>query len=311
LSNDSGGKNASAKMTGMKYSAKHIGILAMAATAILWSIAGLFIKIIDWHPFAIAGLRSAIASLIIFFYLKKPHIHLSFAQVAAAVANALTMLLFVSANKTTTAANAILLQYFAPVLTVFIGAILLKERARAEHLLALPVVTAGMLIMFFDELGGGKLLGNILAIISGVTFSFYFVFMRMQKDGSPLESILLSHWLTAGICIMVSFFLPIPQVTLESLAAVVVLGIVQIGISAILFSLAIKHISAIQASLVSVIEPVFNPVWVFLVLGETPGIHAVIGGVIIISVVTLSSAINASRQLVKFVVPGREALREK
>lgn len=268
----------------------------MAATAFLWSIAGLFIKVIEWNPIAIAGIRSFIASILIFFYLKHPRIHLSFPQIAAAIANAATMLLFVSANKTTTAANAILLQYFAPVLTVFIGAILLKERARMEHFVALALVAAGMFIMFFDKLGGGKLFGNFLAILSAVTFSFYFVFMRMQKDGSPLESILLSHWLTAGICILISFLLPPPQVTLKSLAAIAVLGIVQIGISAILFSIAIKRISAVQASLIAVIEPVFNPVWVFLVIGETPGISAIIGGGIIVLSVTIASIINAHRK---------------
>ena len=107
---------------------KSIGFLAMAATAFLWSIAGLFIKIIEWNPIAIAGMRSFIASIAILIYLRHPRINFSFPQIAAAVTNAATMLLFVSANKATTAANAILLQYLAPVLTVFIGAVLLKER---------------------------------------------------------------------------------------------------------------------------------------------------------------------------------------
>ncbi len=274
---------------------KSTGILAMAATAFLWSIAGLFIKVIDWNPIAIAGVRSLIASVIIICYLKQPRIHLSFPQIAAALANAATMLLFVSANKTTTAANAILLQYFAPVLTVFIGAILLKERTRVEHFAALPLVTAGIIIMFFDKLAGGKLLGNVLAIMSAITFSFYIVFMRMQKDGSPLESILLSHWFTAGTCLIISFFLPLPQVTSKALAAIAVLGIVQIGISAILFSIAIKRISAVQANLIAVIEPVFNPLWVFLAIGEAPGINTLLGGGIIILAVTVSSIISAHR----------------
>ncbi len=267
----------------------------MAATAFLWSIAGLFIKVIDWNPIAIAGMRSLIASFVILFYLKHPKIHLSFPQVAAAVANAATMLLFVSANKTTTAANAIVLQYLAPVLTVFFGSIFLKERARAEHYAALPLVAAGMILMFFDELGGGKLFGNILAVISAVTFSIFFVFMRRQKDGSPLESILLSHWITAVICIIVSFFLPVPHVTLKSLAAISVLGIVQIGLSAILFSIAIKRVSAVQANLIAVIEPVFNPIWVFFAIGEYPGANTLIGGCIIIFAVTVASIISARR----------------
>ncbi len=280
----------------MVISNKTAGILAMAATAFLWSLAGLFIKLIDWNPVAIAGMRSLIASIVILIYLKRPRIHLSFPQIAASIANAATMLLFVSANKTTTAANAILLQYIAPVLTAFIGVGLLKERMYAEHFAAFPLVMFGMVVMLFDELGGGKWFGNVLAIMSAITFSFYFVFMRMQKDGSPLESILLSHWLTAGISIIISLFLPMPHVTCKSLAAIAVLGIVQVGLSAILFSVAIKRVSAVSANLIAVIEPVFNPVWVFFAIGETPGTHALIGGAMIVLAVTTASLINTNRR---------------
>jgi drug/metabolite transporter (DMT)-like permease len=280
----------------MEHTNKSAGILAMAATAFLWSIAGLFIKVIDWNPIAIAGMRSLIASIVILIYLKRPVIHFSFPQIAAAVANAATMLLFVCANKTTTAANAIILQYIAPVSTAFIGAILLKERTRIEHIAAIPVVLAGMIIMFFDELCGGRLFGNILAVMSAITFGFYFVFMRMQKDGSPLESILLSHWLTAGVCVIISLFLPVPHVTAKSLAAIAVLGIVQVGISSILFSFAIKRISAVSAILIAVIEPIFNPIWVFFAIGEAPGANALAGGGIIVLAVTIASIINAHRR---------------
>lgn len=274
---------------------KSTGILAMAATAFFWSIAGLFIKLIDWNPIAIAGMRSIIASIVILIYLRHPVIHFSFPQIAAAVANAATMFLFVASNKTTTAANAILIQYIAPVLTAFIGIILLKERPHKEHFIAFPFVIAGMIIMFFDELGGGQFLGNILAVLSGITFSFYFVFMRMQKDGSPLESILLSHWLNAGICIVISFFLPLPQITGKALLAIAALGIVQMGLTSILFSVAIKRVSAVSANLIAVIEPVFNPIWVFLAIGEAPGIQSIFGGAIIVVAVTAASIISARR----------------
>ena len=277
----------------MDNSNKSAGILAMVATAFLWSIAGLFIKVIDWNPFAIAGMRSFIASIVIFVYLKRPEFNFSFPQIAAAIAHAVTMLLFVAANKTTTAANAILLQYTAPALTAFIGAVLLKERPRKEHFAALPLAAAGMIIMFFNKLGGGNLFGNVLALMSAITLSFYFVFMRMQKEGSPIESILLSHWLTALICITISLFLPFPHVTLKSLGAIAVLGIVQLGLSAILFSIAIKRVSAVSANLIAVIEPVFNPVWVFIAIGEAPGANALIGGGIIVLAVTIASLISA------------------
>ncbi len=285
------------RLAGMSRSTA-LGILAMVATAFLWSIAGLFIKVIDWHPFTIAGFRSLIASFVVLIYVKRPHIHWSFPQVAATVCNAATMMLFVSANKTTTSANAIILQYIAPACTAFIGAWLLKERARIEHWIAIALVAAGIIVMFMDKLGGGRTLGNILALLSGITFSFYFVFMRMQKEGSPIESILLSHWLTAAIGLGASLFLPAPHFTVRSVGAIGVLGVVQIGVAAILFVTAIKRISAVTANLIAVIEPVFNPLWVFLALGEAPGSKTLIGGAVIIAAVTGASFVNARRAVI-------------
>jgi drug/metabolite transporter (DMT)-like permease len=272
-----------------------LGIWAMALTAFLWSIAGLFIKVIDWNPFAIAAARSAISSLVILAWLKRPRLHWSPAQVGAALANTATMLLFVSANKTTTAANAILLQYVGPVFTAIIGAWILKERTHWEHWAAFAFVAAGMVLLFMDKIGGGRLLGNVLAVLSGLTFSFCFVFLRMQKDASPLESLLIAHWSTVAIGLGVALFLPAPQLTWKAAGAIAALGLFQVGVAAILFSYAIKRVTAVSANLIAVIEPVFNPVWVFLVLGERPGLTAVIGGAIIIAAVTGASIVSARR----------------
>ncbi len=274
----------------------NIGILAIAGTAFLWSIAGLFIKVIDWNPFAIAGLRSLIASIVILMYLRRPQFHFSFPQVMAAFANAATMILFVTANKTTTAAHAILLQYLSPVLTALLGAVILKERTHAEHWVAFIFSFIGMIMLFMDGLGGGLLLGNVLAILSGITFSLFYIFMRMQKDGSPLESLLLSHWITFVLCLCISIFLPIPSFTVKSLGAIAVLGVFQIGIPALLFSAGIKRISAVSANLIAIIEPVFNPIWVFVVIGEMPGPFAITGGIIIVAAVTGASIITARRK---------------
>jgi drug/metabolite transporter (DMT)-like permease len=272
-----------------------LGVWAMVATAFLWSIAGLFIKVIDWNPFAIAGMRSLISSLVVLAWLRRPRFHWSPAQVGAALTQAATMLLFVAANKTTTAANAILLQYVGPVFTAVFGAWLLKERARWEHWVAFLFVGAGMVLLFMDKLGGGRMLGNVLALLSGLVFSFYYIFMRMQKDGSPLESILLAHWLTAAIGLGVALFLPLPVFTWQAAGAIAMLGLFQVGLAAVLFSAAIKRVTAVSANLIAVIEPVFNPVWVFLALGEKPGVNAIIGGAVIIAAVTGASIISARR----------------
>lgn len=277
------------------HASANFGIWAMVATAFLWSLAGLFIKVIDWNPFAIAGARSLVSSLVLLVYLRRPKFHWSLAQVGAAVTCTATMLLFVAANKTTTAANAILLQYVGPVFTAIIGAWILKERARWEHWLAFFFVAFGMVMLFLDKLGGGRLLGNILAALSGLVFSFYYIFMRMQKDGSPLESILLAHWLTAVLGLGIALFLPLPVLTWQAAGAIAMLGIFQVGVSAILFTAAIKRIPAVFANLIAVIEPVFNPLWVFLALGEAPGFTALVGGTVIIAAVTAASIVSARR----------------
>ena len=175
------------------------GIAAVAACALLWSMAGFLIKLVDWNPFAIAAGRSLVASIFILVCLGKPRFTFSFPQIAAALCSALTMLLFVYANKTTSSANAILLQYGAPIYTAFLGHSLLKEKVRTAHWIAVVCIAAGMILFFKDDISGGNLAGNIAAVISGITFSLYFVFMRMQKEGSPLESGLLSHAFTAVI----------------------------------------------------------------------------------------------------------------
>ncbi len=267
----------------------------MAATAFLWSLAGLFIKVIDWPPLTIAGFRSLIAFLVILAFVKRPRIHGSFPQIAAGVASAVTMMLFVSANKATTSVHAILLQYVGPVFTAFIAAWLLREKIRFEHVTAFFFVVGGMALMFLDKIGGGTIWGNVLAVLSGLTFSFYFVFMRMQKDGSPVESILIAHALTAAIGIGAALFQPAPRITWGAVGAIVVLGAVQVGISAILFAYAIRRISAVSANLIAVIEPVFNPLWVFLALGEAPGARALAGGAVIMAAVTAASVISAKR----------------
>ncbi|HUW70048.1 MAG TPA: EamA family transporter [bacterium] len=274
-----------------------LGALALAATAFFWSLAGLLIKLIDWNPFAIACGRSVVAAVFLLLWMRKPKLTFSGPQVGAAIASSATMLLFIYANKATTAANAILLQYGSPIYTAILGAIFLRERPKIEHWLAFVAVAGGMALFFMGNLGGGSIRGNIAAILAGVTFSAYFVFMRMQKDGSPLESNLLAHILTAVIGFVIALFLPAPRLTGVSIAAIVALGVFQIGMAAVLLSWGIKRVSAIQGSIIAGLEPVFNPLWVFLALGERPSPNSLAGGAIILLAVILSSIVTARRAM--------------
>ena len=181
------------------------------------------------------------------------------------------------------AANAILLQFTAPIYVAFLAAWLLKEKTRLYDWLTVFVVIGGMGLFFLDNLSMQGVWGNLIAAASGVTFALFTVFMRMQKDGSPLESVLLGNILTALIGLP---FLSLAMPTSNGWLLLVGLGVVQLGIPYILFSRAIKHATALEAILIPIIEPLLNPLWVFLILGETPGMFALAGGVIVMAAVT-------------------------
>lgn len=271
------------------------GIAAMAGCALLWSIAGLFIKTLDWQPFAIAGGRSLVAAVFLLIVTGVPRFSFSPGQIWAAVTYAATMLLFVFANKNTTAANAILLQYGAPVYVALLGAVMLKEIPKPEHILALAGIAGGMVLFFMDSLGKGNLVGDIAAVLAGMSFALNAIFMRKQKDSSPIESLILGHIMTAVVAFGISLFLPAPKFGFHALLSIGALGVIQIGLAGVFFSYAIKRISALQSMLIAVIEPVLNPVWVFLATGELPGARAIVGGVIIILAVVVSSIISVRR----------------
>jgi drug/metabolite transporter (DMT)-like permease len=270
-------------------SARGKALLALTACALLWSTGGLLIKIVTWNPFAIAGARSLIGGLLILAVNRHPRFTWSFPQIAGAVCYAGCMVCFVAANKLTTAANAILLQYTAPLYAAVLGWVFLREKATALDWAAIVVVLGGMVLFFMDKLGAGGMAGNILAIVSGVFFAGSMVALRWQKDGSPLESILLSHAIT--FLIAVPFFWG-PAPSLPSVAGLALLGIFQIGIPSFLLTYGVRQVTALQTLLTAVLEPIFNPIWVFLFVGEVPGRRALIGGAIILAAVTARSVLS-------------------
>jgi drug/metabolite transporter (DMT)-like permease len=264
-------------------------IAAVALCALLWSTGGLFVKLVSWNPFALAGIRSLVGGLVILIYIRRPRFTWSFAQIAGALCYAACMIGFVTANKLTTAANAILLQYTAPLYAAIFGWIFLKEKASALDWVTIAVVVGGMTLFFMDRLSLGNMLGNVVAIASGVFFAGAIVAFRAQKNGSPLESILLSHAVTFAVSIP---FLWSGWPGLAGWGGMAFLGVFQIGISSILLSYGVKHVTALQSLLTSVLEPIFNPLWVFLAIGERPGPRALAGGAVILVAVTARSVLS-------------------
>lgn len=269
-------------------------LFLLVCTAILWSTSGLMIKLVTWNPLAIAGVRSAIASILIWAYVKKPKLNRSLLQWGAALTYALTVILFVVANKMTTSANAILLQYTAPVYCAIFAWIFLRERTTWIDWLTIIIVFSGMGLFFKEQLAPGAFWGNIIAILSGVSFALVAVLLRKQKDGLPVESVLLGNLMAAVVTIP---FMTGPYPDFHGWCALLFMGLFQIGLSYILYALALKNVSAMDGILVPLIEPILNPVWVLIFTGEKPGKWALAGGSIVLIAVTAKSIISSLKQI--------------
>ena len=278
------------------------GQAAMLLCAVCWSTGGLFIKLVDWHPLVIAGGRSLLAALFLYALRIGGHAKTGAAGrrhslpmlIFGSVNYALTMILFVVANKLTTSANAILLQYTAPVWAALLGWFFLNEPPRAEHWGALAMVGVGMVLFFKNSLGSGALGGDILALISGVSFGANAVILRKAKDQNPAD-ILLGANVVVALASLPFFVMFPPVLNLRNCAGICVLGFVQIGAASALFAWGIQRVTVIQAMLITMLEPVLNPVWVLLVTGERPSAAVIVGGGIILCAVILSSIISARR----------------
>lgn len=253
-------------------------------TALLWSMGGLFIKLVDWSPMAIAGSRSGIAALVMLVYLKKPIKDYNKNKLIGGLIYTSLMLLFVSANKLTTSANAILLQFTAPVWVALFSGFFLREKIRNYDWYAIGAVMVGMTLFFVGDLETGNTLGNVLAVLSGVSFAGVVIFLKLQKDGSPVEMTILGNLLTFLVAIPFLFFV---DYSLKNVAGILILGVFQLGISYILYSIAVQHVSAIEAILIPILEPLLNPVWVFIFTGEAPGPLAIVGGVVVVGSVVI------------------------
>jgi drug/metabolite transporter (DMT)-like permease len=262
-----------------------ISYLLLCAT--LWSMGGVLIKTIDLHPLAIAGTRSAIAAVVLAVYVRRFNFVWTKAQLGAARFFSYTVLSFVAATKLTTAANAILLQFTAPIYVAVFSGPLLGEKVGKRDIIALIAIVCGLVVFFLEKVSPENMLGNAIALSSGLSFAGIAICLRMQNGSSTLESLLLGHVLTAMIGLPVLLLGPVPS--LNDSLALLVLGVFQLGIPYILYGIALRSVTALEATLVPVIEPILNPIWVALVTSERPSKFALIGGSIVLGSVAWHS----------------------
>jgi drug/metabolite transporter (DMT)-like permease len=277
------------------------GPAAVFLCAVLWSTSGLFIKLIDANPFVIAGTRSFIGGLTMIalrlLFMREPFALLGRTLKMPAfwlsgIVYAVTLITFTVANKLTTSANAILIQYSAPAWAAIFGLLLIREKPRTENWIALAIVAAGLMLFFKGALESASMLGDMIALFSGICFGLQSVLLRMQKESDPAYGLILAHIITALVAIPFYFLYP-PPLVISSLGAILFLGIFQIGLASILFAYGMKRVNAFAALIIACIEPVINPVWVLLVTGEKPSATAIAGGAVILFAVLFSNIATA------------------
>jgi drug/metabolite transporter (DMT)-like permease len=264
-------------------------VLLVIAASILWSFGGVMIKSVDWPSMAKAGARSAVAAIVMWIWLGRPRFTFSPAQLGVAVTYAGTLIFFIAATDRTTAANAIFLQYTAPLYVALLGFWLLGERTRPLDWLCIAIALGGIGLFFQDQLTTTGILGNILALASGACFAGTALFLRKERDNCPTSGLLLGNILTAVVGLPFGLGRN-PSGT--EWAILGLMGAVQLGIPYIFYSIAIRRVTALQAILIPMLEPILNPVWVALRKGEIPGPWSLAGGALVLGAVILRAAIR-------------------
>lgn len=275
-------------------------ILEMLTCAALWSIAGIFIKLIPWNAFAISGIRSLVAgvTVLVCMAIKRRRIIVNRHTLTAGGIMGLVYTAFVGANKLTTAANAIVLQFTAPLFIVIFSAVFLKKRIRKNDLTAVLFTMLGISLFFFDELEGGYMLGNCVAILAGALMGAMYMAMDENSAEERYSAILFGQ-LTAFIIGLPFVFATRPEFSPLPVLYIIVLGVFQLGIPYILYGMAAEYCPPLACSLLGAVEPLLNPIWVLIFDGERPGVFALIGGIIVIASVTLWCAFGNREKAVE------------
>src|SRR5205085_4647159 len=268
--------------------------ILLLLTALLWSLGGVLIKSIDLQPMAIAAGRSAIAIPVLLACGGRQRFTFSPAQIGGAIAYAATVALFVFATRMTTAANAIFLQYTAPIYVAIIGRWYLGERPLPIDWWVIAIALGGIALFFLDRLTTSGFWGNIVALASAFAFASLVTLLRKERAGSPINIIILGN-IIVGIA-GAPFLLRASLFQARALWLVLVLGVVQLGLSYALYTEAIKHVTALEAMLIPLIEPILNPVWVMLALGERPGRWAIAGAGLVLGAVLVRGIVMIRRR---------------
>ncbi len=273
------------------------GFIAVFITAILWSSGGLFIKLISLNAMQLSFFRCSIAATVFaLLFRKKLFVINGFTFVNAAF-YATVLITFVIATKITTAANAIFLQSTAPIYVLIFEPKINKTKQEKINVITITICFIGMIFFFLGEISPGHLAGNLVALISGIMFAAFFLGMR--KNGKEYQQSSIFYGNIFVTILSIPFILDLKPISFNDIWMVTFLGVFQIAFAYAFFSYGLKRILAVEASIMSMFEPVLNPMWVFIGYGEKPSYWAIVGGLIIITTILARTFFDSSNFLRK------------
>lgn len=259
------------------------GILFAAVGALIWSSGGVFVKLVDAPGIYIAAARSLVAGIVFLPFIRPRKIIWSRNLFLLVLCYAYTLIGFVMSTKLTTAANAIILQYTAPI-WLFVFYVIRYKKFDARKVLPVALVTAGIIIFLFEPRSGTNISGNLLALSTGIAFAGVAHFSAKDHGTSGPGLI--------AICNLATFLLALPFVSdvisttaaldIKSIFGIVFLGAFQIAVGYVFYIRSLKHISPLDTSLICLLEPLMNPIWVFIFIMEIPTAYAIAGSVLIL-----------------------------
>lgn len=264
-----------------------VGLTCIVLSAIFFATAGVLCKLISWNAWSISAGRSLFAALVMYIYMRvKGHrFVINKPTLIAAVINLVMFTSFLIANKLTTAANTIVLQFTEPVWVILFAWLLFKSRPRKEAAIACAVIFAGIVCFFASQLSlGSGIAGELIAILSGATYAGVFLFKKIP--GCSFESASIISFL-AAVVVGIPSLMGETDWSAPNLAMVVFMGVVQLGLAYVLLGRGLDSVSPVTASLTSTIEPIVNPILAAIVLGETLSPLCAVGAVLVIGAATV------------------------
>lgn len=262
---------------------RRTGLLYIVVAALLWSTGGIGIKAVADSSLKITFYRSIFAAITLFLIFRRSvRLKWSPAFIVAIVSYGACLTAFVTATKWTTAANAIFLQYAGVIWVLLLSPLVLREPMRRRDAIAIVVALGGMALFFVGKFEARGMAGNAMALVSSIFFATMILALRREHDASRAAV----TWGNVGLTLaLLPFVANDLALTAGSFLVLLFLGVFQIGLAYAFFVKGLRHVTATEASLTGMLEPVMNPIWVLLFLGERPSAFALAGGAIVLAAI--------------------------